>query len=262
VSLPAELRDWPQQSPFHEIEDHWAEVIAAYGPTKLREAKAALGRADRFFLLGVLLNRPDVKHPWLYAQCREVERAPGGFIDRWAREHYKSTIITFAGVIQEVLKDPEITVGIFSHTRPVANKFLNQIKREFEHNVDLQQTYPDVLWQKAHRDAPLWSLDKGITVKRNGNAKEATIEACGLVDGMPTGAHYLLRVYDDVVTQKSVSTPEQVNKTTEAYELSDNLGARGHDGLMREWMIGTRYTYADTYQHVLDRKTLRPRIRA
>src|ERR1017187_251087 len=46
------------------------------------------------------------------------------------------------------------------------------------------------------------------------------------------------------------------------YQLSDNLGARGEDGLMREWMIGTRYSYADTYQWVIDKQTLKVRIHA
>ncbi len=221
---------------------------------------AALGRADRFFLLTRLLNRPDANKPWLYARCREVEADPDGHLDLWAREHYKSTIITFAGIIQEIVRDPEITVCIFSHTRPVANKFLNHIKRELQFNEELQHTYPDILWEKAHKDAPLWSLEKGITVKRKSNPLNATIEASGLVDSMPTGSHYLLRVYDDVVTLKSVSTPEQVEKTTDAYALSDNLGARGQDGLMREWMIGTRYSFADTYQSIIDRQTLKVRL--
>jgi len=42
--------------------------------------------------------------------------------------------------------------------------------------------------------------------------------------------------------------------------LSDNLGARGDDGLMREQMFGTRYHFSDVYSWILDRKTLIPRI--
>ena len=60
------------------------------------------------------------------------------YIDLWARFHYKSSIITFAGVIQEVMCDPEITVAIFSVTRPIAAKFLHQIKEEFEQNLTLK----------------------------------------------------------------------------------------------------------------------------
>jgi hypothetical protein len=219
-----------------------------------------LGRNDRYFLLTQLLHRKDALHPWLYARCREVELLPDGHLDLWAREHYKSTIITFAGTIQEILRDPEITVGIFSHTKPISRKFLLQIKEEFESNRELQRTYPDVLWADPRNEAPRWSEEKGIVVKRASNPRESTVEAHGLVDGQPTSAHFRLRVYDDVVTLESVSTPEQVAKTTYAWSISDNLGAKGADGKSRAWHIGTRYSFADTYQDILDLQALTPRI--
>lgn len=222
--------------------------------------RRALALEDRFYLLTQLLHRPDAIHPWLYDRCREVEKEPDGCLDLWAREHYKSTIITFAGAIQEILRDPEITIGIFSHTAPHAKKFLSQIKGELETNVELQALFPDVLYARPDKDSPLWSVEKGIVVRRKSNPKEATVEAHGLVDGQPIGAHFQLLIYDDVVVPASVNTPEQVRKTTDMHALSDNLGARGPDGLKRKWHIGTRYSFADTYGELLERKVLKPRI--
>ncbi len=256
AALEEVVRREAQRCKLERLGDLWAAIVAEYG----RAGEAVLGRVDRYYLLTVLLHRPDAAHPWLYARCREVEAAPDGRLDLWAREHYKSTIITFAGVIQEILRDPEITVGIFSHTKPVARKFLLQIKRELEGNRDLQAIYPDVLYADPQKEAVTWSEEKGITVKREGNPKEATIEAHGLVDGQPTGAHFGLLVYDDVVTLESVTTPEQIQKTTDAHALSDNLGARGADGLKRKWHVGTRYKFGDTYQQILERGSLIPRI--
>lgn len=191
-----------------------------------------------------------------------MEAEPDGRLDLWAREHYKSTIITFAGSIQEILRDPEITIGIFSHTKPNARKFFTMIKEELERNRTLQALFPDILWAEPHKEAVRWSDEKGITVKRRGNPREATVEAHGLVDGQPTGSHFRLRIYDDVVTLESVSTPEQVDKTTNAWALSDNLGARGEDGLMRDWHIGTRYSFADTYHYIIEQKLRIPRVYA
>src|ERR1022692_1369939 len=260
--LPSDFAAWLQDAPYNEIHQRWAWLVEDTGPEGLLELQAQMGRSDRFYLLTQLLHRKDADHPWIYDRCREVEADPDGHLDLWAREHYKSTIITYAGSIQEILRDPEITICIFSHNRATANKFLSQIKTELETNLELQSIYPDIIWENAYKDAPQWSLEKGISVKRVGNPLNSTVESAGLVDGMPIGSHYLLRVYDDVVTAASVNTPEQVQKATEMYQLSDNLGARGPDGLMREWMIGTRYSYADTYQWVIDKQTLKVRIHA
>src|SRR5580704_9387369 len=60
---------------------------------------------------------------------------------------YKSTIITFAGAIREVLCNPEITIAIFSVVKPIAQAFLAQIKGEFETNELLKGVYPDVLYR-------------------------------------------------------------------------------------------------------------------
>jgi hypothetical protein len=219
---------------------------------------AFLACNDRFFLLSALLGRRDVRHPWLFERCREVERAPDGHLDLWARYHYKSTIITFAGVIQEVLSDPDLTVAIFSHTKPIAKAFLVQIKRELEANEYLKKLFPDVLWADS-REAPKWSENEGIVVKRASNPKEATVEAHGLVDGQPTSRHYGLLVYDDVVTVESVGSPEQIKKTTDRWELSDNLGSTTG---VRKWHCGTRYHFGDTYGIILERGVLAPRIHA
>lgn len=255
VNHPQEAIQALQTAKFEEIPFYWSWL----GRTPA--GRRWLCKHDRFFLLVVLLHRKDAMHPWLYARCREVEANPDGYLDLWAREHYKSTIITFAGAIQEIIRDPNITIGIFSHTRRISTKFLRQVKSELESNVDLHTLFSDVFYANPKKDAPRWSEDGGLVIKRSENPKEATLEAWGLVDGQPTSAHFKLRIYDDVVTRESVSTPEQVTKTTEAWELSDNLGAAQANGdAGRSWHIGTRYSYGDTYQSILDRKALIPRI--
>lgn len=215
-----------------------------------------LCKHDLFFLLRYGLNRADVDNDWLFKQCRMVQASPNGHLDLWSREHYKSTIITFAKTIQDILNNPNITVGIFSHTRPIAKGFLRQIKLELETNNNLKQWFDDILFEHPHKQSPKWSEDDGIIIKRPGNPKEATVEAWGLVDGQPIGKHYSLLIYDDIVVPASVSTPDMIHKTTEALAMSYNLGAIG--GHRR--FIGTRYHFGDTYAVIMERGTVNPRV--
>ena len=237
------------------------QAIAEYDrllsiPQGDRWLTARLGREDLFFLLARLLRRKDILRPWLYARCREVEASPDSHLDLWAREHYKSTIITFGLTIQDILREPDTTIGIFSHNRPGAKAFLRQIKNEFETNDDLKALYPDILWVNPQKESPKWSEDEGIVVKRQKNPKEATVEAWGLIDGMPTGKHFVELIYDDVVTESSVNTPDMMAKTTDKLRLSYSLGVEG--GIRR--FIGTRYHFNDSYRELIEAGTAHPRI--
>ena len=193
-----------------------------------------------------------------------MQASPNEHLDLWARDHYKSTIITFGLTLQEILAshgdepliDKELTFGIFSHTRPIAKKFLRQLQFELESNELLKNLFPDVLYQQPQREAQAWSLDSGIVVRRKGNPKEATVEAWGLVDGQPIASHFDRLVYDDVVTRDSVNTPDMIAKTTESIELSFNLSTR--TGVRR--FIGTRYHFNDSYRTLMERRTAKPRI--
>ena len=258
IISPAETstQPWAQtlrRLPFSKVLAAWDAIDDA--GRDLRAARQ-LVLADRYYLLIKVLGRLDAWHPWIFARCREVEEAPDGYIDIWFRGGYKSSVGNVAGLIQEILRDPEITAGIFSHTKPIAKAFLSQIKREFESNERLLALFPDILWSNPQRDAPSWSLDAGIIVRRESNPKEATIEAHGLVDGQPTSKHFRLLVYDDVVTLESVNTPEQIMKTTEAWSISDNLGTAS----ARKWIFGTRYSYGDTYAEIIKRGAAKERI--
>ena len=208
-----------------------------------------------------------MEREWIFKQCRIIQANPNGYIDIWSREHYKSSLITFGKTIQDILashgeeplaqwKGREVTVGIFSFNRPAAKDFLRQIKVEFENNQELKQLFPDILHENPKRDAQKWSEDDGLIVKRKSNPREATIEATGLVDGQPTGKHYVLRVYDDVVTLESARSIEMIKKTTQAWGLSLSLGSEG--GITR--YVGTFYTDDDTYSEIISRGAAIPRI--
>lgn len=238
------------------------DVLAAYSAiadlpdVERRAAMAALGKSDIFYLLTVLCRRADAVKQWILDRCDEVACAKWGHVDLWARGHYKSTIITFAGVIQEVLNNPDVTIGIFSHTRPNSKKFLVQIKRELESNELLKELYPDILWSRPEREAPRWSDDGGLVVRRSRNPKESTIEAWGLVDGQPIGSHFDRLIFDDIVTQDTAWSPGYREKVIEALQVAFALGSTGY----RRAFVGTRYHSVDAYAHLIDKGIAIPRV--
>ena len=257
VNLPKSLSEYPK--------------LLAYLLTLPQEKRLSLERLlcriDLYFLLRYALKREDMEREWIFQRCREVQETPNGMIDIWSREHYKSTIITFGKNIQDILashgKEPlpewkgrEVTIGIFSFNRPAAKKFLRQIKTEFEDNAELKVLFPDILFENPRKESPKWSEDDGLVVKRRSNPREATVEATGLVDGQPTGMHYVIRSYDDVVTLESARSVEMIKKTTQAWGLSLSLGSEG--GHAR--YAGTFYADGDTYSEIIDRGGAIPRI--
>jgi predicted phage terminase large subunit-like protein len=242
--------------PLENLLRYWdAAEEAGRAQDKLNQVIRVLCQADLFYLLVRACRRSDMLHEFAFRRCREVEANPNGYLDLWAREHYKSTIITFGKTIQDVLCNPDITIGIFSHTRPIAKAFLRQIMRELESNRALHEAFPDVLWGEDVRQAQKWSEDDGIIVKRKSNPNEATIEAWGLVDGQPTSKHFKVLLYDDVVVAGSVTTPEMIGKTMTEMERSYNLGTT--PGIKRA--AGTRWHFNDAYRTVIDRGTFKGR---
>jgi hypothetical protein len=227
------------------------EEVPAYTKAEV----ALLGCNDRFFLLTSLLNRVDMVHPWIYERVRMLEANPDGYLDLWARYHGKSSCGTFAGCISEILHNPESKIAIFSGTKELARPFVRQVKEELEGNETLADIYEDVLWREPIKQSPLWTQDK-LIVKREGHPKEATLAAYGLVNAMPTGSHFDLMVFDDLVTQDLVDNPDIVKKVTQRWELADNLGTREGS---RKWHFGTPYSHADTYTNLMDDGRLIPR---
>lgn len=229
---------------------------ACESPEEKAQFMRALCKTDLFFLLTEICSRKDVDNDWIFDRCVEVQRDPDGFLDVWARFHYKSTIVTFAKTIQDILINSNETVGILAFNRPIARGFLRQIKYEFETNEKMKLLFPEVLWESPKRDAPKWSEDDGIIVQRTSNPKESTVEAYGLTDGQPSSKHYSIRIYDDMVNLDSVATPEAIRKTTDAWAMSLNLATLDNP---RQRHCGTFYHYNDTYTQIIDRGSVKVR---
>jgi predicted phage terminase large subunit-like protein len=198
---------------------------------------------------GGLEGRPFWHHEWLLERCRDAQFRSANVLDIWARYHCKSTIKTFALTLFQLINNPNETIGIFSITKANAEGFLRTIKTELEANELLRGLYPDVFYWEPERESTLWTINKGINIRRTSNTNTASVEALGLVDSNYAGKRFSRQKYDDVVTEASITSPDMVEKTTQGWELSM---ATGMPGTIREY-TGTFYGYGDTYHEIVRR---------
>lgn len=206
---------------------------------------------DLWFLVYFALRVTPGNHPFVVNCCREVQHGPASHtLDIWARDHFKSTIITKAETIQSILKNPEERICIFSYARGIAAAFLRSIKIILEESIFLQKLFPHILYENPIREAPKWSEYDGLIVKRKGFFTESTIEAAGLIEGMPTSRHYTRRVYDDIITADLVENPDVNDKVIDKFEVSQNLGT--DEGIHR--VIGTFYHHNDVLTYIVSKK--------
>lgn len=210
---------------------------------------------DLFFIVYFVMGIETANRAFVVQECREVEDGPDDFTaDVWAREHFKSTIITKAETIQYALKHRGRVQAIFSYAKPLAKKFLFAIKETFKNNKLLKTCFCtndpedpyDILWDDPEREAPLWALDEGIVLKGHSGQSEPSIGAWGLVEGMPTGLHFDRRVYDDITTYDLCKSPDMIEDVKEKFDVSQHLGKDG--GTHR--VVGTFYDHTDPLVYV------------
>lgn len=204
-------------------------------------------REDLFFLIFFVLGIHTINAPWLVDRINEVENDRNMSATFWPREHFKTTIKTYAQTIQDLLRNPEARIGLFSHTRDISKSILRRIMYTLERNMMLKLSFPDVLYMKPRTTPGVkFSEDEGVIVQRRGEYNESTIEAWGLVDGMPTSKHFTIMKLDDLETEKAVSTPEQIRKLKDAFALAFNLSERR--GIIE--IIGTIYDFGSLHYDI------------
>ncbi len=74
--------------------------------------------------------------------------------------------------------------------------------------------------------------------------------------------HFMLRIYNDVVTDKTCLTQTMRDKATDGWKLSQNLGRTrwSEDEPGRMWHEGTIYHMYDTYNHIKNSGEVKPRL--
>lgn len=216
---------------------------------KTKQTKAIvreLAKKDLFFLCYYLMDMDYIDNDFAYNFCAEIDKKCFGRMWICAREHYKSTFISFAFVIQCLLRNPEERIGIYAYNANLAESCLVKIRTELEINAKLKYYFDDIFYEDPQKQSPMWRND-AILVKRNSRAREASIECSGLITGQKTGRHYTIGVYDDCVTPDSVLTSDAINHTIKTWQISLNTLTSEN---LRYVVVGTYYHFDDLYSHI------------
>lgn len=136
----------------------------------------------------------------------------------WFRSGYKTTIQKVC-IFQLLLNFPNIRIVIVHNKQENASDILVSVK-QFFFNPYIRQLFGKEYIPKG-RD---WGNRTGFSVKKRSDKtkNEENVEAIG-VDTEVTGRHYDVMFIDDIETDKSVNTEEQIKKTKDWFEYSKSL---------------------------------------
>ena len=203
-----------------------------------------------FYFVIYILHWTFLDNDFAYCLCAKCQ-GDGRWGRMWllAREHYKSTVITIAETIRDILINPEKTTVIYSYKFDSAKDiFFTPVKNELEHNEIIRLIWPDVVFT-ADEKPDVWTAT-ALNVKRRTRRKEFTL-TCASIYNQLTGSHYDQMVFDDAVIEENCQTADRIEQTQKQWELSLNTG---NTKKLLYCIIGTFYAYGDLYCHIRDEK--------
>lgn len=187
-------------------------------------AKEVLG----YFILD--FHRKIMKHQ--YGRKKSLTLAP--------RDSGKSTICNYTKIIFEILRNPNIRIGLISNTQKQAEGFLKEIKNHLEGNGRLIEIF-------GTQVGPKWDTKEIVVKSKDSKHKDSTVSCIGVGSAL-IGKHFDMIVMDDAVTEEASRTELQRERQRVWFYQSLAPTMEPHAELH---IIGTRYHYLDLYGHFM-----------
>jgi predicted phage terminase large subunit-like protein len=167
------------------------------------------------------------------------------------REVGKSSCVTKGYTIQRICQNPNIAVLIANEKEQNAKDFLSEIKAQFESNDLLRTLFPEVI-PRDFNDTT-WSASR-IIVNRSESRDSPTVSVIG-EGGTVTGMRYDLIIADDILSREAAENARtgdggvmhRINRWVHQLDLLLNSNAQPFAEII---VIGTRWYYGDTYEHI------------
>ena len=228
------------------------ESLSPEQTEELKQELRTLCLENLYFLAKAVLNYKDLQpSPHMEVteilQRRTCEKHPELCQNKMIvlpRGHLKTTICTKSYPIWRYLRNREIRMLICNETATNAEMFLREIKGHFERNELFRWLFPECLPSKEAK----WT-DNEITLPREGNYSEGTIQTIG-VGGAVVSRHYDLIIFDDLVGLEASLNTELMTKIVDWYKYATGLLVSPGESEML--IVGTRWAYADLVSHILE----------
>lgn len=159
------------------------------------------------------------------------------------RTFWKTTIISKIHSLQLLLNFPNIHIVLCHNRQSNASDILVAIKNLFL-TTPLRRWFPEYI-----PDTKEWGNMQGFSVacRTDLGRDEDNIEAVG-IDTEITGRHWQVGKKNDLVTEKSVTTDDQLKKTLD-WDERFNIGLFDDPQYPLQDYEGTRYHFSDLYSH-------------
>jgi len=177
---------------------------------------------------------------------RAVSKYPVPIVFLIPRGHLKTSLLSIAWVIQQILINPNITIRIVTFGWGRSVEILTEIKDHLK-NPELVKLFPEILWFDPKAYAPKWGED-AITVKRTAVVAGFTIKVDSIMGGI-TGSHCDIMVFDDLHDVENTETAEQIRKVIKRFRNCRSVLKPG--GL--RIIIGTIWKRDDFYAWCKDK---------
>ncbi len=159
------------------------------------------------------------------------------------RGHLKTSVITKAFSIQQVLRNPNVRILIANQVWDKAREMLYEIKQMFTDKSDLPKLFGSFVSDR-------WREDDIVVRQRTIALAAPTIGTSG-VEAELTSSHYDVVILDDLQGLQNYQTPEQREKVKRYYRSMMDLLEPG--GLLV--VVGTRWHLDDVYQYIMDEES-------
>lgn len=158
------------------------------------------------------------------------------------RNHLKSTVVTVAWVIQQILNNFDIRVCINNAKYDTAQDFVRTIQTHLDTGSKLEKIFGPFRSPKLP-----WNLDSFSISQRKLARAQPTVMAAS-IDSILNGKHFDLIINDDLVEPNNVRTKEQIEKVIDFHK--DCFNQIDKNGIIVD--IGTRWAAQDLYGLILN----------